>query len=163
MNEIPDFWRTEIWHPLSVHMPLALLIVGTALKLIQLAYKDQRIAGAGNILLILGTLGAWIAIYTGNMADGAVSRKICDPTVLKDHQNGAYIVAWLYTVASGLVMIHLAGWMQKFKKWLQVSVVILMLTGSGFLVNIGHLGAQLVYQQAAGVYHPSEDCSEFIE
>lgn len=39
----------------------------------------------------------------------------------------------------------------------------LMLIGSGYLVYIRHLGAQLVYQQAAGVYHPSEDCSEFNE
>lgn len=35
--------------------------------------------------------------------------------------------------------------------------------GSGILIYTGHLGATLVYQQAAGVHIPSEDCSEFID
>jgi uncharacterized protein (DUF2237 family) len=41
--------------------------------------------------------------------------------------------------------------------------VILSLVGSGFLIYTGHLGASLVYQQAAGVHIPSDDCSEFAE
>ena len=40
-------------------------------------------------------------------------------------------------------------------------LVFLLLAGSGTLAYVGHLGAELVYQQAAGVNIPSKDCSEF--
>lgn len=161
MNELPDFWRTEIWHPLSVHLPLALLSIGTLLKLFARFILKESFNASANILLLIGTLGAWIAVYTGNMADGAVSRNICDPTMLKDHENAAYIVAWLYTAASALVISDLTGLITRAWNWLRVITILLMITGAGFLLYTGHLGAQLVYQQGAGVYHPSGNCNEF--
>lgn len=161
MEQIPDFWRTEVWHPLSVHMPLALLIVATIFKLIDPLFKKLNLNDSGNILLITGTLGAWIAIYTGDLADGIVSRQLCDPTILKDHENAAYIVGWLFAAASAITILDWIKVFNKFKRLLRVSAIILMLIGTGFLTYTGHLGAQLVYQQGAGVYHPSEDCAEF--
>lgn len=111
-------------------------------------------------MLITGTLTAWIAIYTGNLADGAVSRTICDPTVLKSHENAAYTMSWLFT---GAVIIDIIYQIKNssFNRILLVLTLILMLTGSGYLTYTGHLGASLVYQQGAGVYKPTEDCSEF--
>ncbi|MGO1586219.1 MAG: DUF2231 domain-containing protein, partial [Mesonia sp.] len=45
--------------------------------------------------------------------------------------------------------------------WIKRLTLILLLIGNGFLMYVGHLGATLVYQQAAGVYVPTEDCQEF--
>lgn len=162
MNELPDFWRTEIWHPLSVHFPLTLLLLATVILIAGSLVKKKFFIETGNLLLLLGSLGAWMAIYTGNMADGIVSRQICDPTVLKNHEENAYMVAWLFSGASLFVVTEYLGFVKKLKKIIKVFVLLLALAGSGFLVYTGHLGAGLVYQQAAGVYHPSDDCSEFI-
>jgi putative Mn2+ efflux pump MntP len=53
---------------------------------------------------------------------------------------------------------------KSIKFWQGVKIaVVLALVGSGFLAYTGHLGATLVYQQAAGVHIPSEDCHEFID
>jgi uncharacterized membrane protein len=78
MNGLPEFWRTEIWHPLTVHLPLALLIIASIFKIAGLFLKRSLWNEASAVLLAIGTVGAWIAVYTGNLADGVVSREICD-------------------------------------------------------------------------------------
>jgi len=163
MEQLPDFWRTEIWHPLSVHFPIALLSLATVLFITGYFARKQNVTAMGKILLLLGTAGAWISVYTGNLADPIVARNICDPTVLKSHENGAYTVAWIFTIASALIIADYFQVFKKIRKLSQIAIIALLLTGSGFLAYTGHLGAKLVYQQAAGVYTPSEDCKEFEE
>ncbi|SDG61496.1 DUF2231 domain-containing protein [Psychroflexus sediminis] len=163
MTELPEFWRTEIWHPLVVHFPIALLLVASLFKVLNLFLKGQTWKGGGSVLLLLGIFGVWIAIYTGNLADGIVSRTLCDPTVLEAHENSAYTLAWLFTAAFLLDAASAFKRSKNYVKWLKLIVVILMLIGSGFMVYTGHLGAKLVYQQGAGVYMPSQDCVEFSD
>lgn len=163
MNEVPEFLRTEVWHPLSVHFPIALLLIATLFKFASLFVKTKTWENAGSFLLYLGTVGAWISIFTGDMADGIVSRELCDPTVLKDHENAAWTLVWLFSVASLIDIIRITKIISLKPKLIKVVAVLLMLVGSGFLMYTGHLGAKLVYQQGAGVYQPSEDCSEFSD
>lgn len=161
MNQLPEFWRTEVFHPLSVHFPIALLIVATIFKAAALKFKKDLWVQGGSLLLYVGTITAWIAIYTGDLADGIVSRAICDPTILKAHEENAYVMAWLFSAAT---VIDVILWIRRLpikKIFLEVAFVLLMLIGSGFLIYVGHLGAELVYQQGAGVYVPSGDCAEF--
>lgn len=164
MDEVPGFWRTEIWHPLSVHFPIALLLFATLSFVISLFMKEakERVwSFMSLILLSAGVASAWIAIYTGSLADGIVSRKICDPTVLKDHELSAYTLSILFSVALPLLFLHYKNLFSKWKKILSIFIVLIMVTGCGFLAYAGHAGAHVVYQQGGGVYHPSEDCKEF--
>lgn len=161
MEQLPEFWRTEVWHPLSVHFPVGLLLVASLFKIIALFHNREPWSGGGSILLYLGTIGAWIAIYTGNMAEGIVARTICDPTLLKDHENAAYITGWLFSAAIIVDVIAWADFAAIKHLLLQILVVIILLLGSGYLIYVGHSGATLVYQQGAGVYNPTEDCQEF--
>ncbi len=161
MNELPAFWRTEIYHPLSVHLPLVLLALATILYIFALFIRKRHWLEMCKVLLIIGTAGAWISVYTGNLADPIVARKICDPTVLENHENAACMVTTFFTIASVLVILDISGGLKKIKKTAAILILISMLPGTGFLAYTGHLGANLVYQQAAGVYTPSEDCSEF--
>jgi uncharacterized membrane protein len=112
-------------------------------------------------LILLGVATAWIAIFTGDMADGVVSRRICDPTILKDHEISAYTSSIIFTTALLLFFLKDLPSMPRVRKFLSWSILALLLIGSGYLGYAGHLGATLVYQQGAGVYHPSEDCWEF--
>ena len=163
MEQLPEFWRTEVFHPLSVHFPIALLLVSLLFKLVFLFWKREVWNLGGSILLYLGLIGIWIAIYTGNLADGIVSRKICDPTILKDHQNLSYTCAWIFTTAGVLDLLQFTNidFLKRKKRIYHLILVLTMTVGSGFLIYVGHLGATLVYQQAAGVYTPSQDCAEF--
>ncbi|WP_017733588.1 DUF2231 domain-containing protein [Nafulsella turpanensis] len=164
MEQIPPFWRTEVWHPLSVHFPIVLLVVATLAYIVSLFLKRERQDfwyQMAKILLIGGVAAAWIGIYTGDMADGIVSRKICDPTVLKDHENSAYTSSIIFSIALGLQIVLDLKWWEKLKKIGKLAVVVLLVVGSGYLMYAGHLGATVVYQQGGGVYHPSGDCREF--
>jgi uncharacterized membrane protein len=157
--------RTEVWHALSVHFPIALLVFSTLAMLISFFVSDNKKhywKHAASGLLYAGCITAWIALYTGNLADGIVSRKICDPTILKDHEIASQTMTYLFTAAS---ILNLLSSFKIFKPLLHTissyAILVLMLIGSGYLVYTGHLGASLVYQQGAGVYGHSVDCNEY--
>ncbi|MDT0648043.1 DUF2231 domain-containing protein [Zunongwangia sp. F260] len=161
MAEIPEFWRTEVYHPLSVHFPIVLLLLAFIFKLFALKFKRELWETGGTLMLLLGVAGIWIAIYTGNLADGVVSRKLCDPTILKDHENMAYLSAYIF---SGSLLVDLAAYFKTYffrKMIVQIVLVLGLAAGTGVLMYVGHLGATLVYQQAAGVNIPSGNCAEF--
>lgn len=160
-----SFVRTEVWHALSVHFPIALLLFSTLIMLTSFVVKADRKKAWRNPatgLLYAGTIAAWISIYTGNLADGIVSRKICDPTILKDHEIAAQTLTYFFTTA---VVLNLALLFNVLKSTLRhitsVLILLLMIAGSGYVVYAGHLGASLVYQQGAGVYNHAVDCDQF--
>lgn len=164
MDQVPNFWRTEIWHPLSVHFPVALLSFATLFYAASLFLKERTAHTwyfMAAILLFIGVAGAWLSIYTGNLADGVVARTVCDPTVLKDHEISAYTSSIIFSVVALLFILKELAVLKKAKKALQFLILIGLLAGSGYLAYAGHLGATVVYQQGVGVFHPSEDCREF--
>jgi uncharacterized membrane protein len=163
MND-PSFWRAEIWHPLSVHFPVAILILATITQAIALMLRLESRAfwqKSSSYLLYLGCLAAWLSIYTGNLADGIVSRKICDPTVLKDHEIAAYNLAYLFSAATTVDLCLQFNFIKTRRTLLHVVVLLLMTIGTVNLIQAGHLGARVVYQQAGGVNVPAGDCSDY--
>ena len=159
------FVRTEVWHALSVHFPIALLVFSTLAMLVSFLLtgdKKKLWQNAATGLLFTGCISAWIAIYTGNLADGIVARKICDPTILKDHEIASQTMTYLFTGAS---VIRLLLVFRTFSSTVDLIssylILVLMLVGSGYLVYTGHLGASLVYEQGAGVYKHSVDCDDY--
>ena len=159
-----DFWQIDNWHPLSVHFPIAFLTFATILFVLALILKGDRkllLKNCGTFLLYAGSVAAWISIYTGDISESAVARKICDPTVLKEHEIAAYTMAYLFSAASILnLMLHLSISTGKFTLLLRYMVVLLMLVGTGYLVYVGHLGSSLVYSQGAGVKNHVVNCGE---
>ena len=169
-------WRTELWHPLVSHFPIALLLVGTLFRVGAAGVPSgaRRLAflrPAGQVLLVLGTVGAWAAVYTGSLADSIVVRSLCDPTVLEEHEILSYQTAYLF---SGYVAADVALFAARrglapgafrgakfFRRGLLLVVLGLTLAGSARLVQVGHLGSKLVYQQGAAVNQPSENCAAF--
>lgn len=73
----------------------------------------------------------------------------------------AWYLTYIFTAAMLLDLAMLSRKFHRFSKIVSAVIVVLMLIGSGLLTYMGDLGASLVYQQAAGVSVPSEDCKEF--
>ena len=166
---IPPLWREEIYHPLVVHFPIGVLFAATLLYAV--AALSARREGAhgvrvgGRVLLAIGVAFAWAAIYTGNLAEDVVNRVICDPTVTHRHEELAEYAA---IAASIILACDLVAWRLHLKtpraSWLRFwpAIVSVLLLGTyGLLLRAAHLGASLVFQQAAGVHRPSEACTEF--
>ena len=159
-------WRTELLHPLSAHFPIALLLFGSLFFLLGLIPGVRRrlafLSPAGRLMLWIGLAAAWLAVWTGTEADAIVSRTLCDPTVLKQHETLAFRTAWFFTAAMAIeLLVQVVKMRLMLKRGLLIVVALLLLAGSGYLTYVGHLGASVVFQQGGGVYHPSEDCVEF--
>ncbi|MEX2572636.1 MAG: DUF2231 domain-containing protein [Balneolaceae bacterium] len=167
MNELPDIWRTELWHPVSVHFPIVLLLGAGLLSVLRhfAGSKHARfIHKMSGVFLYTGSVTIWISIYTGTLADSIVTRDLCDPTILEAHENAAFTLGYLFTAASLIDLIDFipSEQFKKLKHPLKGWLVTLLLVGGGFyLMYTAHLGARLVYQQGAAVYQPTENCREF--
>lgn len=165
MAEIPSIWRTELWHPLSVHLPIVVLLLATVVGSIEFFVKKQQkktfFRQTKAWLLGLGIITVWIAIYTGTLAYNVEVRKLCDPGVLQDHQWWGYAVALTYSAVGLIELIFHFEIIKKAQRIQRIAVVILLLAGASGMGYVGHLGASLVYQQGAATNQPSEDCHEF--
>lgn len=162
--QVPSMARQELWHPISVHAPIALLVVGGLLFAAMWLPPCRRFRSpllfAARVNLVVGALGAWAAVYTGHLADAVVARTLCDPLVLESHEQGGTLLAWLF---SGVAVLDLASLrLPRWRTAIHALLTVAVLAGIPLVGYVGHLGGKLVYQQAAAVYHPSEDCSEFL-
>lgn len=167
MQELPSIWRTELYHPLTVHFPIALLLMATAFLLYGQFKKlpwAEALHKSGRILLLLGVIAAWIAVNTGSQAYDIVGDQLCDFAMLQKHANLAELAAYLFT---GALLLDIFTTLDekvvkaKTKKWLTWLSLCCMLGGAVYLTYAAHMGAEVVYQQGAAVYHPSADCHEF--
>jgi uncharacterized membrane protein len=164
MQEPLSMWRVELIHPFVIHIPLALLIVGSIFWISSLWLHERYdfLRPSARLLLAIGTIGAWIAVYTGSLADAEVARTLCDPTIVEQHENLAYITGYLFSVFVMIDWLALKEYLAFFKKrYLHFGLAVLLLVGCGFLGYVGHLGSTLVYQQSAAVYQPTEECVKF--
>lgn len=171
MEQLPSMWRTEVIHPLFVHFPIALLLIGSLVLIVKRAnlfpvYTSQ-LHFTTLLMLTIGTLDAWAAVITGEMAYKIVGRTLCDPTVVHTHETFAKLTAFLFTT---ITIIEFANSKYKkgyfikktfLRKVLGILSVVLALSGIATISYVGHLGGKLVYQQGAAVHQPSEDCAEF--
>ncbi len=156
---IPPF---EGLHPIVVHFPIGILLIAWLPMLIALADKKRRHAwfASAAMLLIVGTLGAFAAVLTGEATEdivGASSQVIHD--AIHEHEEAAELARNLF-IAATLVFLVVWGVGAKIneKKRAMVGIVggVLVVGVYGFaavaLMNAGHLGGVLVHQH--GIHAP---------
>lgn len=171
MDPIPEMWRVELLHPLVVHLPIGLLLSGVAAWLASAVVDAEGRWGflrpAARLALVVGTASAWVAVYTGGLADAEVVRTLCDPTVVEEHENLAMVTSIVFTsaVVIDLVVLYLRDRHLRGRRRLRLALMSIvgvgLIVGASLLGYVGHLGSKLVYQQGAAVYQPSEMCTEF--
>ena len=115
---------TDILHPMTVHFPIALIIVSCLLAFIHLIRtKDIMMNGCIRFLVVLAALGAWAAVITGSYhlalsAEGEAIKHI--------HHNFATWTAWAISVSAAIYI--LMTFMRKMPPlWLGLLAFILLL------------------------------------
>jgi len=140
---------TSHLHPMIVHFPIALLIVGFLAEVIGLVLKKEFFTTAAFYLLVLGTLGVVAAFITGDIAGDGVSETGQLKNALETHEHAAQLTLWLM-VGAAVVRIALV-WMKKFSGVLKYAAFVLFLAGVLSVARTGYYGGELVYKHAAGV------------
>jgi uncharacterized membrane protein len=93
-------FNTNNLHPMIVHFPIALIIVGFIAEVISLFFKSEKcLSKTGFYLMILGTLGAIAAWSTGQLfTEEPTQGEILK--VFQKHENGALITMILMIFGS---------------------------------------------------------------
>lgn len=136
-------------HPMIVHFPIALLIVGFIADAAGIIFKKEFYSKAGFYLLILGTLGVVAAYISGNFAGEGVTETGALGKALDVHKEAAELSLWLMT---GVAVIRIALVLLKkytgVYKWV---AFVLFFAGVLSIARTGYYGGELVYKHAAGV------------
>ncbi len=142
-------FNTDYIHPMIVHFPIALLLVGFLSEAIGLIFKKDFFTKTAFYLLILGTLGVVAAYISGDITGEGVAETGVLKNALETHEEAAQLSLWLMTAAA-IVRVGFVVW-KKYTgvyKWFSL---VLFLVGVLSIVRTGYYGGELVYKHAAGV------------
>lgn len=136
-------------HPMIVHFPIALLIVGFFSDLVGLVSRKEFFNKTGFYLLILGTLGAVAAYLSGEFAGDGVTEAGALGQALEVHESAAVLSVWLMA-GTALVRIG-AVVLKKYEGAVKAVAFGLFLVGVLSIARTGYYGGELVFKHAAGV------------
>jgi uncharacterized membrane protein len=142
-------------HPMLVHFPIALLIVGFGSDVLGLFLKREFFSKVGFYLLILGTLGVIAAYFSGDAAGEGLAEGGALKLALETHEGAALLTLWL-CVAAAVVRTGLVA-AKKFTGTLRWIPVLMFLAAVLSVARTGHYGGQLVFNHAAGVQLSTDD------
>ncbi len=121
-------------HPKIIHFPLAFLMLYPLMEFLFILTKKNFFTKAATLFLIIGTIGALLAVFTGNQAYSVIKNWNNESSnIFESHQTFANLTMWFFT-ALLIVKIY---WLIKRK--IDVKKILLL-----FLLSL--LGCYLVYQ-----------------
>jgi uncharacterized membrane protein len=135
--------NTAHLHPMIVHFPIALIIVGFLAEVVSLFFKSEKcLSKTGFYLMILGTLAAIAAWSTGQLftnepTQGAVM------SVFGKHETGAFITMVLMILCSAFrIYLIIAKKEESVLKWVVFGIYFLGFAAVSFT---GYMGGVMVY------------------
>jgi uncharacterized membrane protein len=145
--------REELYHPISVHFPIAFLTLASVIA-VGVLFVPKKYVHYFELLfrfqLYVGLFCFGIVLFTGDIAADIVKYQIQKPLAIQHHEDNAYFTLYLFILV--LVVDALKGilrlrWVSLIK-WARLVLSVIALI---FLIETGHEGAELVYDQGAGV------------
>lgn len=142
-------FSTSHIHPMLVHFPIALLLVGFLFDVVFLFLKkDHCLSKAGMYLMILGTLGAGVALasgflFTTPLTDGDIAK------VYDRHKMGALFTLIIMSIATTVrIILAVKQKDETFLKWVSFGLYFLGVAAVSFT---GLMGGTIVYQYLLGM------------
>lgn len=121
-------------HPKIIHFPLAFLMLYPLMEFLFILTKRDFFTKAATLFLIIGTVGALLAVFTGNQAYSVIKNWNDESSnIFESHQTFANFTMWFFT-ALLIVKIY---WLIKRK--IDEKKILLL-----FLLSL--LGCYLIYQ-----------------
>ncbi len=136
-------------HPVVVHFPIALLIVGFFSDLAGIILKKEFLSKAGLLMLVGGALGAGVAYFSGHAAGEGLAEGGALKQALDAHESAAEMTLWLAIAGTAIRAGMVLG--KKYVGALRWIPTVILFASVLSVARTGHLGGQLVYKHAAGV------------
>lgn len=136
-------------HPSVVHFPVALLVTYALLEIIGIFFKKNFISNTALLLLILGAIGAFFAVLTGNEA--AESYRYWNnqsSNVLDSHKLFATLTVW-FSAAAAAVRFVLYN-KKKFDGWLKYIFAVFAIALLFLIYSTAKRGGEMTYKYGIG-------------
>ena len=156
MSQFPPIPSWDALHPLVIHFPIALLLVVPFLIVtgaLRPPERGQTILYVALALMIVGTLGTFLAIATGEAAGRIAERTPQIDVVLEHHEQLAEATRIAFSVLTVLfaAILLIPVILKKTSNRLvstALSLAFLVLYGGGILLltNTAHNGGRLVHE-----------------
>lgn len=136
-------------HPMIVHFPIALIIVGFTADIVSLFFRNEKcLSKTGFYLMVLGALGAIAAWGSGQLfaakpSEGAIM------SVFEKHETGALITMIIMIIgASFRIWLVVKKKDETQLKWIALGFYFLALVSVAFT---GFMGGKMVYEFMIGL------------
>jgi uncharacterized membrane protein len=155
MLEFPPIPAWAGFHPLVVHLPIALLLISPLFIGMALIVPKMRrcFLVAALVLMLIGTVSAWVAVASGEAAGELAERSPEINAVLMHHEELAETTRTVFTVLTAVFsvfLIVLAVRGREKKGWWPLAFLLLFVTvylvGTVILANTAHNGGRLVHE-----------------
>lgn len=142
-------------HPLIVHFPIALLLVAPILIIVGMLLPGQRMGLfiAAFCLIAMGTIGAYVAVATGEAAGELAKRSPGVAAILEAHEELAETSRLIFTALTVIFGAILFGPLlfkrrlgPKSSLVLLVAFLLFYSAASLVLINVAHEGGRLVHE-----------------
>ena len=136
-------------HPQIVHFPIAILFTYTLFELIGVVMKKEFYQKAAYLLLILGVIGAFFAVLSGNQAFASYQYwNNSSKELFEFHQTFANVTVWFFTALLVIRTILLIK--KKFDGIIKYFIVVLALFGCFLIYQSAKYGGDLVKKFGVG-------------
>ena len=138
-------------HPQIVHFVIALLFAGVLFRCIALTGRATFTGPAAAVLLLVGTLGAVLAVKSGTDAHGPVERVPGARAAVVEHEEWGERTRNIFLVVAALEIAALLPAAQRWRTGVHLASAVVGLGGAFSLYEAGEHGGELVYAYAGGV------------
>lgn len=137
------------FHPQLVHAPIALIVVGALFELAGRAMDMEWLRKAAFAMLIVGVLGAYGAVLSGEGASEKAEHAGIPEETVDHHGDLAKIALWLGVAA--VLTRAIAGRTGRVKAAVGGLALLLHLAAATTVGVAAHRGGRLVYEYGANV------------
>jgi uncharacterized membrane protein len=135
--------NTAHLHPMIVHFPVALILVGFLADVMSLFFKKEKcLSRAGLYLMVLGAIAAVAAwgsghLFTAHPEEGAIGQ------VFENHETGALITMIIMIIGAALrVFLVIKKKEETQLKWLVFAIYFM---GFAAVIFTAFMGGKMVY------------------
>lgn len=149
MESLTPEWLPNL-HPLVVHFPIAILLLGALANLATFFIPSTWWDEAKNTtIFVVGTISAAVTYYTGTLAADTVFLPADAQSVLTEHSDWAEYLLWFFILYSALRLAF--HWFDLFeRRAVQVLAFVLLVPGLVMVFETAEYGGKLVYGYGAG-------------